>query len=69
MGEYVNVALDAMGGDNAPKEIVKGAIEAINENNKVKVYLTGKEDLIKAELEGYTYPEDQLAIVNAEEVI
>ena len=37
MSEYVNVAVDAMGGDNAPGEIVKGAVEAINENQKVKV--------------------------------
>lgn len=69
MSEYVNVALDAMGGDNAPKEIIKGAIEAINENNKVKVYLTGKEDVLKAELASYTYPKEQLEIVNADEVI
>ena len=69
MSEYVNVALDAMGGDNAPGAIVKGAVEAINENNKVRVYLTGKEDVIKAELKGYTYPEEQLVIVDAKEVI
>lgn len=69
MGEYVNVALDAMGGDNAPKEIIKGAIEAINENNRVKVYLTGKEAVIKTQLGNYTYPEEQLVIVNADEVI
>lgn len=69
MSEYVNVALDAMGGDNAPVEIVKGAVEAVNESNKVKVYLTGKEDVIKAQLEAYTYPEEQLVIVNADEVI
>ena len=42
MGEYVNVAVDAMGGDNAPGEIVKGAVEAIHESKKVKVYLVGK---------------------------
>lgn len=69
MGEYVNVAVDAMGGDNAPKEIVKGAIEAINESQKVKIYLVGKEDVIKAELAGYTYPEEQLTIVPASEII
>ena len=28
MAEYVNVAVDAMGGDNAPAEIVKGAVES-----------------------------------------
>ena len=31
MAEYVNVAVDAMGGDNAPGAIIKGSIEAINE--------------------------------------
>ena len=69
MGEYVNVAVDAMGGDNAPKEIIKGAIEAINENKNVKVYLVGKEDVMKAELAGYTYDSNQLILVHAEEVI
>ncbi len=69
MGEYVNVAVDAMGGDNAPKEIVKGAVEAINENRKVKVYLVGKEDAIKAELAGYTFSDEQLTIVHADEII
>ena len=48
MGEMVNVALDAMGGDNAPGEIVKGAVEAINERDNVKVFLLGKENLVKA---------------------
>ena len=37
MSEYVKVAVDAMGGDNAPVEIVKGAVEAINGSRKVKV--------------------------------
>jgi len=33
----VNVAVDAMGGDNAPVEIIKGAVDAIKENSNVKV--------------------------------
>ena len=36
MSESVTVCVDAMGGDNAPLEIVKGAIAAVNENEKVK---------------------------------
>ena len=35
MAEMVNVAVDAMGGDNSPAEIVKGAVEAINADNIV----------------------------------
>ena len=30
MSETVRVVVDAMGGDNAPGEIVKGAVEAVN---------------------------------------
>ena len=47
MGEMTKVAVDAMGGDNAPAEIVKGAIEAVTENSRIKVYLTGRQDVIK----------------------
>ena len=50
MAEYVKVAVDAMGGDNAPYEIVKGGIEAVNENSHVKVFFTGPEELINSEL-------------------
>ncbi len=69
MAEMVNVAVDAMGGDNAPLEIVKGAIEAINEDKRVKVFLVGKETAVKEELKKYTYDAAQVEIVNAEEVI
>ena len=41
MDEMTKIAVDAMGGDNAPLEIVKGVVEAVNENSKIKVYLTG----------------------------
>jgi len=65
----VNVAVDAMGGDNAPMEIVKGSVLAVSESKNVKVFLVGREDVIKKELEKYTYDESQLEIVHAEEVI
>lgn len=69
MSELVNVAVDAMGGDNAPAEIVKGAIEAVRESGKVKVFLVGKENAIKEELKKYEYDEKQVEVVHAEEVI
>ena len=65
----VNVAVDAMGGDNAPVEIVKGAVDAVNESKSVKVFLVGREDVIKAELAKYTYDENQIEVVHAEDVI
>ena len=69
MAEMVNVAVDAMGGDNAPGEIVKGAVEAINEDKRVKVFLVGREPVIREELKKYTYNAEQMEIVHAEEVI
>ena len=69
MAEMVNVAVDAMGGDNAPKEIVKGAVEAVNEDKRVKVFLVGREPEIREELKSYTYDAQRLEVVHAQEVI
>lgn len=69
MAKYVNVAVDAMGGDNAPLEIVKGAVEAVNESTHVKVFLAGQEAQINAELAKYTYNKEQVEVVPASEVI
>ena len=69
MSDMTRVALDAMGGDNAPGEIVKGAVDAVNSRKEIEVILTGKEEVIKQELVKYTYPEEQIRIVDATEVI
>lgn len=69
MQDTVRVALDAMGGDNAPGEIVKGAIDAVNERDNIKVFLVGKEALINEELNKYTYNKEQIEVVTADEVI
>lgn len=69
MQETVKVAVDAMGGDYAPLEVVKGAVEAVNERPEIKLYLVGKQDLIASELAKYTYNKSQIEIVNAEEKI
>ncbi len=65
----VKVALDAMGGDNAPVAIVQGAIDAVNESKNIKVYLVGKETLVKEELNKYTFNKEQIEVVDAAEVI
>lgn len=70
MPELVKVVVDAMGGDNAVAEPVKGAVEAAKERNDIRIIFTGKEDLIKKELEKYPdYPKDRIEIVNTTEVI
>lgn len=69
MAEYTRVALDAMGGDNAPSEIIKGAVEAVNKRKDIQVVIVGKEDVIKSELAKYSYDKEQIEIHHASEVI
>ncbi len=47
------IALDAMGGDNAPGEIVRGGVEAAAGLEDVKVFLVGVKEQIDAELAKY----------------
>ncbi len=69
MADLIRVAVDAMGGDNAPGEVVKGAVEALNESDRLKIFLVGKEDIVKEELSKYTYDTNRLEVVNATEEI
>ncbi len=69
MNDKIRVALDAMGGDNAPDEIVKGAVEAVKEKENIKVFLVGKKVSIENVLSKYEYNKEQIEIVSAEEVI
>lgn len=69
MEEKVIVAVDAMGGDNAPDEIVKGAVKAVNQTSNIIVDLIGKEEVIQQQLKNYTYPAEQVKVTNAREVI
>lgn len=68
--ELVKVALDAMGGDNAPGAIVQGAIEAVKAREELFVYLVGQTEAIKAELNKYSgYDEKRVEIVEAPDII
>lgn len=69
MSEWIKVAVDAMGGDYAPQEPVKGAVDAVNDSSELFVWLVGKESLIRQELDKYTYPADRIQVVDAPEVI
>ena len=69
MSEIVRVVVDAMGGDNAPLEIVKGAVQAVNKHDNIHVILTGDQDKIKAELSKYEYPAERMEIVHTTMVI
>ena len=63
------MAVDAMGGDNAPAEIVKGAVDAAAMRNDIKILLVGQEDAVREELNKYSWSKEQIEVVNADEVI
>ncbi len=69
MQEMIKVAVDAMGGDYAPAEMVKGAINAVTLRQDIKVYLIGRQDLVKEELAKHSYNGQQIEVIHAEEVI
>ena len=49
MDEKIRIVVDAMGGDNAPQAPIKGAIDAVNENDKIHVVLVGRTDDINTD--------------------
>src|SRR3954467_6187941 len=61
----MKIAIDAMGGDNAPKEIVLGAVKAIEAFPDVQIILVGDESKIKE----YINNRDRISIIHTDEVI
>lgn len=65
----MKIIIDAYGGDHSPEEIVKGAIDALNEREGFDILFVGKQDGINAVLQNLTYDKTRVAIENAQEVI
>lgn len=65
----MRIAVDAMGGDNAPYEIVVGALDAVKGNPDITVVLVGKEDEINKIIDEKTKDRSGIEVVNATEVI
>ena len=68
MSKLIMIAVDAMGGDHAPGEIVKGSVEALSQPG-IGILLVGDETAIQKELSQYTYDQERIRIVHAPEVI
>ena len=65
----VKIAIDAMGGDFAPKQQVLGAVEALKKDKDLSVILCGDETQIKEILSECKYDANRLEIVHTTEVI
>jgi len=64
----MKIALDAMGGDNAPEVTVAGALRAAREL-PIEILLVGQREAIEQSLSRYPNPPANLSIVHAPEVI
>ena len=69
MQEITKIALDAMGGDNAPCEVVKAAVKATQNRDDIFFFLVGQEDVVNEELAKYTEDKSHIQVVDAPEVI
>lgn len=69
MQDMVRVAVDAMGGDHAPEQIVKGVVEAVNEKKELSVRLVGQKEAVEAELGKYSFDRKRIEVVDAREII
>lgn len=69
MSELVKVVVDAMGGDHAPGVPIKGAVDALKEQEGIFIYLVGAREMLERELGRYEYPKERLEIVPASQVI
>ncbi len=67
--EKLRIALDAMGGDNAPASTVEGAVLAVQEEKNIHVFLLGNETAIQAELSRLNYTGDALEVIHCTEEI
>lgn len=64
----MRIVVDGMGGDNAPRAIVGGVVEAIKEYN-IEIIMTGDKELLEQEFASYEFDRSKLEIVHTTEVI
>ena len=64
----IKIAVDAMGGDYPPDEVVKGAVAAAQEG-MAEIILVGPFPIIEAELLKYSISNLPISIINADEFV
>lgn len=65
----MKIIVDAFGGDNAPLEIIKGCVDAVNEFDDVSIILTGDEETIKKVMSENNLSDNRIEIYHCSEVI
>lgn len=62
------LAIDGVGGDNAPQAVVAGVIDALQQKD-MEIWLYGPKDVLEKELGGYTYDTSKIKVIHCSEVI
>ena len=65
----MKIVVDGFGGDNAPQEIVKACVLAVNEINDLEIIITGQQDKINECLIQNNYTGNKIEVVDAPDVI
>ena len=65
----IKIIVDGFGGDLSPQVNVEGSIKALNEIKDLEIILAGDEELLKAELNKYSYDKNRISILHAPDVI
>ena len=65
----IKIVIDAMGGDYAPEQQVKGSVEALKKDKELSLILCGDETMLNTELAKYDYDKSRIEIVPTTEVI
>lgn len=63
------IAIDCMGGDNAPVAIVKGAVQSLDLTKDTKLFLFGPVEKITSLLKEYNCSSDRVEVIDAPDVI
>jgi len=69
MSEKINIAIDAMGGENSPKKIIEGIEISLKLNNNNFFYLYGKKNLLEKEIFKNDILRNSCEIINADDII
>lgn len=69
MSYKVKIAVDAMGGENAPKKIIKAIDISLKESNENYFYLFGNKDLIDKEIKKNKIPKEKFEIIDTKDII
>ena len=65
----MKIVVDIYGGDNAPDEILKGCVMALNSNREISLVMVGKESEMRSKLENENYDKSRVEFVDPPHVI